>query len=65
MTLKPWTPNIDPATIPDEILKAERARRNARKRTTYTGGLYWRKHNPKAAGCRCRECMAAREAVSQ
>ena len=30
--VKSWSPDIDPATIPDQILLSERARRNARKR---------------------------------
>lgn len=33
-----WSPRIDPSTIPDAILKLERARRNAGKRITMSGG---------------------------
>ena len=36
--MRPWTDNIDPATIPDEVLLSERARRNAARRSTFTGG---------------------------
>ncbi len=38
MMLIPWSPNIDPATIPDDILKSERARRNAARRNSPSGG---------------------------
>ena len=58
--LKPWTDDIDPATIPDDVLLRERARRNAGKRKSYTGGVYWKAHNPDAAGCRCKRCMTRR-----
>jgi hypothetical protein len=59
--LIPWSARIDPATIPDAVILRERARRNGLKpRKGYTGGLYWAKHNPDVAGCRCRECMARR-----
>jgi hypothetical protein len=58
--MKSWNSDIDPATIPDEILKSERARRNAAKRTTYTGGIYWKRHNPRTSRCRCRACMRKR-----
>ncbi len=33
LPLRAWSDNIDPATIPDEVLKRERARRNAALRT--------------------------------
>ena len=36
--MRKWTPDIDPTTIPDEVLKAERARRNSAKRTAYGAG---------------------------
>jgi len=36
--MKTWTDTIDPATIPDEVLLAERARRNSLRRATFTGG---------------------------
>ena len=62
MHLKPWTDNIDPSTIPDDVLKTERARRNALKRTTYTGGIYWKAHNPDTPRCRCKQCMTKRAA---
>ena len=37
-TMRKWTADIDPATIPDEVLKSERARRNSLRRQTYGGG---------------------------
>src|SRR4051794_38734228 len=58
--MRPWSDDIDPATIPDEVLKSERARRNALLRRTYTGGIYWNEHNPNTRRCRCMECMQAR-----
>jgi len=61
MALKPWTDNIDPSTIPDEVLKSERGRRNGLKRESYTGGVYWKKHNPTTPRCRCIKCMKKRE----
>ena len=36
--MKPWSDSIDPSTIPDEVLLAERARRNSARRSTFTGG---------------------------
>ena len=60
-TLKSWSANIDPATIPDEVLKSERARRNALKRESYTGGVFWRRHNPKTPRCRFESCMKKRQ----
>ncbi len=62
--MKRWTKDIDPATIPDEVLKAERARRNARKRASYSGGKYWKQHNPDTPRCRCRDCMRQRSLTS-
>ena len=59
--MRSWTANIDPATIPDDVLKSERARRNAVKRTSYSGGIYWKRHNPDTLRCRCAQCMARRQ----
>ena len=59
-----WTPEIL-AQIPDDLLFSERQRRRARQRTTYTGGVYWVKHNPDVPQCRCRKCMARREKAKQ
>jgi len=58
--MKRWTDDIDPSTIPEEILKSERARRNAAKRTSYSGGVYWKRHNPDTPRCRCHACMRRR-----
>lgn len=65
MKLRPWTDRIDPATIPDQVIVSEHARRNARKRHSYTGGIVWAKHNPNVKNCRCANCIArrAREAA--
>jgi hypothetical protein len=60
--VKSWNDNIDPSTIPDEVLKRERAKRNAAKRTTYSGGVIWAEHNPVTPRCRCQQCMDRREA---
>jgi hypothetical protein len=56
----PWTDSIDPHTIPYTVLASELGRRNALLRHSYTGGVFWRKHNPQVKACRCRECMARR-----
>jgi hypothetical protein len=58
--LRPWTDKIDPATIPDAVIASENARRNARKRQSYTGGAVWAKHNGKVTNCRCKRCNARR-----
>ncbi len=55
-----YHPDTDPATIPDDVLKRERARRNAGKRKTYSGGIVWGKHNPNTSRCRCLECSKKR-----
>jgi hypothetical protein len=59
--LKRWTDDIDPATIPDEVLMTESGRRNALKRKSYTVGIPWAKHNSKVPGCRCKKCCSKRE----
>lgn len=48
-------------TVPDPVLRSEWARRNGRKRKTYTGGVVWGKHNKKHAGCRCAACIDKRK----
>src|SRR5262249_43973445 len=60
--MRRWTKDIDPSTIPDAVLKSERARRNAMKRKSYTGGVFWKKHNPNTSRCRCSDCMHRRQA---
>jgi hypothetical protein len=69
---KVWSDDIDPATIPVEVLISQlervpydailslRGRKNVAKRTSYTGGIYWAEHNPNTKRCRCRKCMAKR-----
>ena len=63
--MRSWAASIDPATIPDDVLKSERARRNAVKRTSYSGGIYWKRHNPDTLRCRCEQCMARRQESPQ
>jgi hypothetical protein len=60
MDLRPCTPDIDPAGILDDVVVSENARRNARKRQSYSGGVYWQKHNPEAHACRCVRRMDKR-----
>ena len=55
-----WTPELL-ASIPDELLLSEAQRRRAKKRTTYTGGAIWKKHNPTTDRCRCMDCTKKRE----
>jgi hypothetical protein len=59
--MKQWHDDIDPASIPDEVIASENGRRNARKRETYTGGIYWKRHNPDTSRCRCHRCMDKRK----
>jgi hypothetical protein len=47
------------------VLKSERGRRNVRRRKSYTGGVFWKKHNPNTTRCRCKDCMHAREAKAK
>ena len=61
MKLRPWTDQIDPATIPDAVIASENAKRNARKRRSYTGGAVWAAHNPNVSNCRCKRCNARRK----
>ena len=63
--LKPWADDIDPASIPYEVLASELARRNARKRQSYTGGVVWAKHNKTHPGCRCQRCIDKRARTSK
>jgi len=58
--LKQWTDDIDPHSIPDHVVASENGRRNALKRTNYTGGVYWKKHKPDYPRCRCVRCMKKR-----
>jgi hypothetical protein len=55
-----WTPAFDIRSIPDAVLLSEAARRNARKRRSYTGGVVWAAHNPKTKRCRCQRCIDKR-----
>ncbi len=45
--MRSWSDTINPATIPDGVLKTERARRNAGRRKTHGGG------RPRKPRCRC------------
>jgi hypothetical protein len=58
---KAWTPGFDMSSIPDDVFQSERSRRIAKLRHSYTGGIYWAKHNPDTNKCRCVKCMARRE----
>ncbi len=71
---KAWSEEIDPATIPVEVLISQlervpyeaiasvRGKRNiARRKSQKRGGVYWAKHNPETSRCRCKRCMAKRE----
>jgi hypothetical protein len=60
-TLRTWTNDIDPTTIPDDVLKSERARRNNLLRRTHSGGSVWGTHNPDTKRCRCEACNLKRE----
>jgi hypothetical protein len=55
-----YAPGFDMSTIPDAVLHSEVARRRGSKRKSYTGGVYWAKHNSKVNNCRCQKCMAKR-----
>jgi hypothetical protein len=57
-----WTEDFDMTSIPDTALRSEWGRRNGLKRQSYTGGIYWKKHNPNTSRCRCQRCMAKRAA---
>jgi len=63
MPMTSWTESFDMASIPDDVLKSEWARRNARKRASYTGGQLWKKHNPDTPRCRCAACSARRKVL--
>lgn len=65
MKLYEYSPAWDLSTIPDDALRSEWASRNARKRKTYTGGIYWAKHNPDWPGCRCVDCIRRRLAEAR
>jgi hypothetical protein len=65
MELIPWSEDFDMSTVPDQVLRSEWARRNARKRKGYTGGVYWHKHNPTTNKCRCVKCMTLRKEIAK
>ena len=52
MREKVWIDTIDPATIPDEVLRSERARRNAARRINPSGG----KNGGRPVTCICGTC---------
>jgi hypothetical protein len=52
------------AAIPDVKLFAEAGRRRAKMRTSYTGGVLWKQHNPDTRRCRCVACTGARLAAA-
>ena len=59
--MRTWTNDIDPTTIPNDVLKSERARRNNLLRRTHSGGSVWGTHNPDTKRCRCERCNQKRE----
>ena len=59
--MKRWSHDIDPATIPDDVLASERGRRNNSKIQNRAGGGVWSKHNPEVSYCRCVKCNERRE----
>ena len=60
MRLQPWSDRIDPATIPDEVLKTERARRNAALRTTFNSGRNGGRPKNKYPCAACGEVIEGR-----
>jgi hypothetical protein len=46
--------------IPESWLLSEAAKINARKRSSYTGGVVWKVHRPDYSRCRCAGCNAKR-----
>jgi hypothetical protein len=59
--IKRWTPGFDMSTVPEDVFNSEKARRNAGKRKSYSGGVAWNTHRPDYSRCRCAMCMATRE----
>lgn len=49
----PWNDSIDPSTIPDSVLRSERARRNSALRKVHSGGKSGRPKKLQA----CPYCM--------
>ena len=58
--MKAWTPNIDPATIPDDVILRERARRNSALRVNPSGG-----RNGGRPQCACGGCKACAKRARQ
>jgi hypothetical protein len=50
--MKTWLPTIDPATIPDDVLRSERAKRNSAMRQTRSGG----RNGGRPPSCDCGAC---------
>lgn len=51
--MRTWTDTIDPATIPDDVLRSEKARRDSHRRTIHTGG---RNGGRPPKQYKCRRC---------
>jgi len=49
------------AAAPYDLLLAEVQRRRGAQRKTYTGGVFWKTHNPDTSRCRCKRCTSKRE----
>lgn len=58
--MKAWTSNIDPATIPDDVILSERARRNNARIVNRAGG-----RNGGRPQCACGACKACKARAKQ
>ena len=56
-----WHGGIDPKTIPDAVIRSERARRNSGWRKAPSGGRVWGHHVAGCSRCRCVSCDVARQ----
>ena len=54
-----WKPQLEP--VPMKVLLMEVNSRRGKLRASYTGGVYWKTHNPDTPRCRCKKCMDKRE----
>ena len=50
--MRAWSDSIDPKTIPDEVLRAERGRRNSLRRVNPSGG----RNGGRPLSCECGAC---------
>ena len=52
---------VDPKTIPDAVIRSERARRNSGWRKAPSGGRVWGHHIEGYSRCRCAACIMERK----